>query len=318
MKKFLILVVICLSVFSLVSCSFENHTVSFNTGGAGEIKDVTVKHGFTLSEPFKPYKNGYTFKGWEYNGKTWNFFFNTVKSDMTLHAIWEPNVYQISFDCDGGTEIMPVSAYCDSRLVLAPSEKEYFNFISWEFNGKNVNVLDVPPYDVELKAIWDPDRTYWTIIQKDIVECRIEDENVVVPGYYVLDGNKVEINKITSGCFGKKTNLKNVVIEEGVKQLDNSCFLGLKNLEKVVLPNTIETIGSFCFYESTLKEIVIPSSVQYIHAYAFYHVSNDIKIFIDLEEKPSGWGSMWVEDCVEVYWKGEWEYNQFGEPVATK
>lgn len=66
-----------------------SYTVTFDAnGGTGSTKK-TVKHGDSVNAPFAT-KPKHTLLGW-YNGDTqWNFKVDTVTSDITLVAKWEP------------------------------------------------------------------------------------------------------------------------------------------------------------------------------------------------------------------------------------
>lgn len=79
------------------------YTVSFNLdGGQGNINSQRVSQGGLASTPAtSPTKAGYTFGGWQLNGRDYNF--NTpVYSNITLVAKWETETYALVYDFDGG------------------------------------------------------------------------------------------------------------------------------------------------------------------------------------------------------------------------
>jgi hypothetical protein len=67
--------------------------VQFDTDGAGTIAPVTVEKGGKLSAPTQPNKttkeNEYTFLGWFYGEKEWDFANDTVTDSITLVARWK-------------------------------------------------------------------------------------------------------------------------------------------------------------------------------------------------------------------------------------
>lgn len=66
----------------------NTYTVQFDLdGGVGDVEDVEVQHGKTITEPTAPTKEGYYFAGWYFNGAAWDFK-SPVTSDMTLIAHW--------------------------------------------------------------------------------------------------------------------------------------------------------------------------------------------------------------------------------------
>ena len=67
------------------------HTVKFDTnGGSKNPDDQTVEHEKTATEPEKPTRDGYTFKGWTLDEKDYDFN-SPVTKDITLVAKWEKN-----------------------------------------------------------------------------------------------------------------------------------------------------------------------------------------------------------------------------------
>lgn len=72
---------------------------------------------------------------------------------------------------------------------------------------------------------------------------------VVVPGY--VNGVPVaEIDKLTDNRFA--TNVKSIVLEEGVEKLNVESLAGTGNLEYVSLPSTLETIEKKAFSSNVL------------------------------------------------------------------
>ena len=66
------------------------------------------------------------------------------------------------------------------------------------------------------------------------------------------------------------TEIKAVVIEEGITVVGRTSFNGATNLTTVTLPSTLKTIESYAFYGCTaLTEITIPANVTEIGSYAF-------------------------------------------------
>ena len=67
------------------------YTVSFDSNGGSEVDDQTVEYGKTVTEPKKPTRPGYTFRGWFVDEKcTEKYDFSSeVTSDMTLYAKWK-------------------------------------------------------------------------------------------------------------------------------------------------------------------------------------------------------------------------------------
>ncbi len=77
------------------------------------------------------------------------------------------------------------------------------------------------------------------------------------------------------GAFNGCVHLKKAIIEDGVKQVDESAFSGCSSLTEVVLPNGITEIKSYAFFGCTsLESIVIPETVKIIGQSAFEGCKN--------------------------------------------
>ncbi len=316
MKKFLTYVIILItSLITLSSCSQQMYTVSFDTLMIDKVESVSVRNFNKIDEPPHPVREGHTFMGWSYNGEKWDFKTDRVKGDMTLKAIWSKNIYTISFDITGTEPYAPIKEEYGTRVVLPrPTRKEAI-FGGWEYNGDIVNVIDVPSENITLKAIWDVDQKYWPIISNKLTKYRGEEEIVYVPGYWLLD-RKITYLDIGFGCFQDNKVIKEAIIQDGIKVIEDSAFIWCSNLTKVTIPNTVTKIGMYTFAYTNLKEIVIPESVEVIKSFAFYDIPEDAIIYASVEEQPETWYAYWAPENVKVYWKNEWTYDSNGNPIV--
>lgn len=78
------------------------------------------------------------------------------------------------------------------------------------------------------------------------------------------------LTDIQDNAFSDTTNLKTIVIPEGVEHIGNSSFKN-STVETVILPETVISIGTSAFYGcKNLREISFPSSFESIGGSAFY------------------------------------------------
>lgn len=92
---------------------------------------------------------------------------------------------------------------------------------------------------------------------------------------------------IKMGAFAWNTNIKKVIINEGITEIGDQAFPGNFNLESISLPQSLEIIGSLQFKECiSLKEIIIPPNVKEIKDMQFYGCSALSKVTLNegLEE----------------------------------
>lgn len=71
----------------------------------------------------------------------------------------------------------------------------------------------------------------------------------------------------------ERTDIKRVVVEEGVTSIGVESFIMCENLESVTLPEGLKTISHISFSDcAKLTEINIPDSVEYIAPYAIQNI----------------------------------------------
>ncbi len=77
------------------------------------------------------------------------------------------------------------------------------------------------------------------------------------------------------------TEIKKVVIEEGVTSVGSDAFEDCSNLTEVEIPESVTSIGSYAFERcSSLTEVVIPESVTSIGDYAFYYCDSLKRVLV--------------------------------------
>ena len=66
------------------------YNVEFDSNGGSEVKSQEVAYNNPVTKPADPTREGYTFKGWQLEGKDYNFS-TSVTGNITLKAAWEKN-----------------------------------------------------------------------------------------------------------------------------------------------------------------------------------------------------------------------------------
>lgn len=73
------------------------------------------------------------------------------------------------------------------------------------------------------------------------------------------------IKVIGTNAFEPDYYLKDIILHEGIEELEGTAFANCKKLEKIVLPNSLKMIPSWAFAGcNNLKNIEIPESVERI------------------------------------------------------
>lgn len=103
-------------------------------------KGAAYQYGQTISRPADPKKEYYTFKNW--SGEIPQ---TMPAKDVNLTAVFEPVVYQITYDLDGGKEYYNPTSYTyeSNTIVLNRPTKSHYEFLGWSEEGKEGLVKDV-------------------------------------------------------------------------------------------------------------------------------------------------------------------------------
>ena len=68
--------------------------------------------------------------------------------------------------------------------------------------------------------------------------------------------------------------LKEIIIPEGITELDDSAFSYCTSLRRITLPKSLIKIGDYAFHNCRLEEMIIPEKVEEIGKYSFAYCSN--------------------------------------------
>ena len=125
----------------------NQYTIAFDTNGGSEITPITQDYGTKITAPDKPTRKGYTFKGWDKEiPKT------MPAENITVKAQWEINPYTITFDTNGGSEIVPITQDYGTEITAPdnPTRKGY-TFKGWD---KEIPKT-MPAENMTVKAQWE-------------------------------------------------------------------------------------------------------------------------------------------------------------------
>lgn len=161
----------CLALGAMImlsGCQKDNNptnlpefTVSFNTDGGSEIKDIKVQENQKLSKPANPTKGEFIFVGWFKEAtwvNAWDFDKDVVTKDMTLYAKWTTVTYTITFETNGGSALAPLTVAKGSTAQRPlPPTKSGVAFDNWYKEAALTTVYEfstVVNADMTLYAKW--------------------------------------------------------------------------------------------------------------------------------------------------------------------
>ena len=125
----------------------NQYTITFDTNGGSEIAPITQDYGTEITAPDNPTRKGYTFKGWDKEIPE-----TMPAGNITVKAQWEINQYTITFDTNGGSEIVPITQDYGTEITAPdnPTRKGY-TFKGWD---KEIPET-MPAENITVKAQWE-------------------------------------------------------------------------------------------------------------------------------------------------------------------
>jgi len=125
----------------------NQYTITFDTNGGSEIAPITQDYGTEITVPADPTRKGYTFKGWDKEIPE-----TMPAENITVKAQWGINQYTITFDTNGGSEIVPITQDYGTEITAPdnPTRKGY------TFKGWDKEIPETMPADnITVKAQWE-------------------------------------------------------------------------------------------------------------------------------------------------------------------
>ncbi len=218
--------------------------VTFNSNGGTKVSTKTVKINEKVSKPKDPTRSGYTFKGWNLDGKTYNFN-NKVTKNITLTAVWEkknndtPVVkeekYTVSFNSDGGSNVsaQTVNKGANASKPGNPT-REGYTFVEWQLDGKAYDFGSAVSKDITLKAVWKKNEPVYTITFEKYDSTtpggiiKLLENNKVIP-FVELYGSSDNVLGVYEAASKGAPNCNKVVVNKVVKaKLTNGSIVTIK------------------------------------------------------------------------------------------
>lgn len=116
--------------------SANTYNVTYDEHGGSTVSDISYVFGNTFAYPTAPSKTGHTFMGWfdAVSGGS-SLSISTVygrAADSALHAQWNPNTYNITYDEHGGSTVSDdMLVYGTPLSFPIPPTKTGHTFLGW-------------------------------------------------------------------------------------------------------------------------------------------------------------------------------------------
>ena len=118
---------------------------------------------------------------------------------------------------------------------------------------------------------------------------------------------------ICAHSFVNDKFLNEIICNDELKTIGYAAFAGCSNLSNVKFNGSLQIIEDQAFQNCDFDFIVIPKSVQKIGEEVF----TSGNIFCEAESKPEGWHDGFYTGTAKVYYKGQWDYDNEGNPYVV-
>ncbi len=209
-----------------------------------------------------------------------------TESTQVLYAVWKINVYEISYETNGGTEKTsnPLTfTIKDLPLKLNDlNNKSNYLFNYWygesDFSGNPIlEITEIGNVTLYAEYIQCTDGL---VLEENIDSYTIANytgsaSTVTIPQSY----KSKNITSIGNHAFSNCMKLTSVTIPNSVTNIGTSAFQYCTSLTSVTIPNSVVIIGSSAFHYCTnLTSVTIPNSVATIGSGAFYNCTSLNKV----------------------------------------
>lgn len=242
--------------------------------GTDLISSVETSGNEVIDTPNLTAPEHFAFGGWYLDKDVWQQNFTgkeyeqkPLTSDLDVYAKWTQTEFQIQFETNGGTAVENSGSWTGKIESEPTSSREHFRFDGEYFSDADMTV----PFN-DFKAdtnktvymkIWYVGFDYSKVIFT-IEEALDSDKPILyakIPSQ--IDGSPVYfLSSSFQNNFRFKRDLKEVVVEPGIRTIANSAFYYSNKLEKVTLPDGIMLAGGVFSSCPNLSEVICDGTIR--------------------------------------------------------
>ena len=201
----------------------EKYTVTFNSDGGSKIESQTVVSGESVKEPVSPTKEGYIFKEWLLDNKTYDFN-SKVTGNITLTASWTKSnlkISKIEAKPDKTKITVTVSATDAAKYEYSIDNKKWYEgtktYTFEKLNCYTDYTVYVKVYDIAGNVLSSSKST------KTLIAPINENDGKIINDWYNLVSNssseEVAKNNLkglrNAVWYAYKNNIKDIYLEKG-------------------------------------------------------------------------------------------------------
>lgn len=281
----------------------QSYTITFDTQGGSEVKQLVLKEGETLTLPSNPTKEGCVFDGWYLDSSYTQAVDSTkrIDSNIVLYAKWkilddgQAIIASDYFDINGLVLTMNKQKYITSsedvfdlrnkfststgsswRAFTSPSCDQPTEIttrmanVSAGWNDIYVMVENLTTYENQIYRL--KIYKYPTIVYRELNDGFLEIQSVSDCADVLFPDDKINnITSIGKNAFSSCPSLRTLQKLPKLTSIGPSAFANCKRLTNIEIPDSVTSIGDSAFSGcSGLTSITIPNSVTSIGDSAFY------------------------------------------------
>ena len=211
--------------------------------------------------------------------------------------------YTLSYNANGGSSAPEKEVKAQGTELTISSKKptrEGYNFIGWatkadatkaEYQAGDKYTLNG---NITFYAVWE--KTIGGSCGKEVTWTFGEDGTLIISG---TGDMKNYTYKSEMPWYKYISEIKSVVIEEGVTSIGDYAFYGMTGLTKIAIPKGITSIGTYAFKNCTaLDGVQLPATLKKLGESAFFGCSSLTEIAI-----PEGLYTVWgytFKNCTKL------------------
>lgn len=174
--------------------------------------------------------------------------------DLNLNSV-EPEVTNYTFEEIENSEYLYAIGKTKPEYVVAKFNEDYTEVVITKNGDESDGIIQEFAPWTNFSPMSD---------KKDTLQKAIVKNGIIDLGYGSAGG----------GTFYKCTNLKSIILPNGLMYIKQSCFEGCKSLTNISLPDSVISIDNAFGDCNSLVNITIPEGVTSIHRDAFYNCSS--------------------------------------------
>ena len=261
-----------------LSAMWDHHDykITYDPNG-GEVDKTLqgVSYGASFTPPI-PKRAGYTFLGWHCDGALVNTNAYAYREDKTFVAEWKENVYNVTFESNGGSSVEG-GEYLYSEMSQLIPVRDGYTFGGWFFDaGLTMTDADISDSNAVTAYAW------WTEEDKpSLYLYEIDDQKAIILGYLSDSAvatiptyiGGVKVAKIGDRAFENASGLQTVTFSNNVTEIGAYAFSGCVALMKInpievdgsvknITLDGITAIGAYAFSGCSFTEIELPNTIQ--------------------------------------------------------